>query len=84
MIGFTSEIGREKELEKLREAMSSLNDLCRTIEAGITQIDVMNFGMVGPNLKAATWHAEQAKNLIREVGQSKKGTRKLENDSTLQ
>jgi hypothetical protein len=72
MIGFTTGLTREKEIEKLREAMSSLNDLCRTIEAGIAQIDVMNFGMVGPNLKAATWHAEQAKKFIREVGQSKR------------
>jgi hypothetical protein len=72
MIGFTGEMSKEKEIEKLREAMSSLNDLCRTIEAGISQIDAKNFGMVGPNLKAATWHAEQAKKFIREIGQSRR------------
>ena len=69
-VGFTSN-GRDIELDKLREADDSLNDVVRGIEAAMACIDAMNFGMAKAHLNAAKWHTDKAKKAIAVVGQAK-------------
>ena len=63
--------GDERELETLREAYNSLNDIIRGIESAQHSIEALNFGMARDHLKAALWHAGEAKKSIAAVGQSK-------------
>ena len=68
-VGFTPESGHE--IEKLREACSSLNDVLRGITCAQDCIDLQNFGMAKDHLKAALWHAGEAKKVITALGQAK-------------
>jgi hypothetical protein len=67
-VGFN---GAPSEVEKLREAIRSLNDALRTIEGSKSCIDVMNFGLAQDNLKSAAWHVSEARKAIAFVGISK-------------
>jgi hypothetical protein len=69
-VGFTSQ-SKDNELEKLREAFQSLNDCLRGMSDAEACIDILNFGFAKEHLKAARWHAEQAKKVIATLGQSK-------------
>jgi hypothetical protein len=60
------------QLEKLREADESLNDVVRGIESAVEAIDSMNFGTAKDHLTAAKWHLGEAKKRITMVGQSTK------------
>ena len=59
------------ELEKLREAYDSLNDVVRGIESAVAAIDSMNFGTAKDHLNAAKSHAGEAKKKITMVGQGR-------------
>jgi hypothetical protein len=65
-VGFTV-AGNERELDKLREAYNSLNDIIRGIESAQHSMDALNFGMARDHLKVALWHAGQAKKSIAAV-----------------
>jgi len=69
-VGFTRE-GGLNELEKLREACASLNDVLRGIANAQDCIDLQNFGMAKDHLKAALWHAGEVKKIITALGQAK-------------
>jgi hypothetical protein len=59
------------EIEQLREACQSLNDVLRGIASAQACIELMNFGMAKDHLKAAEWHTRQAKKVISRLGQAK-------------
>ena len=62
-VGFSRD-GGINELEKLREACGSLNDVLRGIASAQDCIDLQNFGMAKDHLKAALWHAGEARKVI--------------------
>jgi DNA-binding FrmR family transcriptional regulator len=70
-VGFVGKTGNDLELQKLREAYDSLKDVMRGIASAQACIDRMNFGMATDHLKAALWHAGEAKKAIAVVGQAK-------------
>ena len=61
----------EKEVEKLREAFQALNDCLRGLSQAEACIEILNFGLAKDHLKAAKWHANEAKKAIGVIGQSK-------------
>jgi hypothetical protein len=69
-VGFTLNRGIN-ELEKLREACSSLNDVLRGMASAQACIELQNFGLAKDHLKAAQWHAGEVKKIITALGQSK-------------
>ena len=68
-VGFTP---KGSEVEKLREACQSLNDVLRGIASAQACLELLNIGMAKEHLKAAQWHAGEAKKAIALVGQSLK------------
>jgi hypothetical protein len=60
------------ELERLREAYSSLNDVTRNLASAQRCIKAQDQRMAEHHLRAAEWHAAQAKKTIAEVGKLKK------------
>jgi hypothetical protein len=69
-VGFTPQ-SRDHELEQLREAFQFLNDCVGGMADAEACIDILNFGLAKDHLRAARWHASQAKKMIVSVGQSK-------------
>ena len=69
-VGFNRN-GSSAEIDKLREAYQSLNDVLRGIASAQACIELMNFGMAKDHLKAAQWHTQQAKKVIADLGQTK-------------
>jgi hypothetical protein len=80
-VGFNRD-GGINELEKLREACSSLNDVLRGIASAQDCMESQNFGMAKDHLKAALWHAGEAKKVITALGQAKRD-KKLNQSSLL-
>jgi len=72
-IGFS--IGAPSEVEKLRAAYSSLNDITRNLRAATQCIESGDRGMAGHHIRAAEWHASQAKQAIAAVGETKPGAK---------
>jgi len=70
-VGFTSQ-ARDSELEKLREAYSSLKDVARGIQSALACIEAKDLALARAHLNAAKWHTEQAKKSIAVVGSSQK------------
>ena len=73
-VGFTPD-GGINELEKLREACSSINDVLRGIASAQDCIDLQNFGMAKDHLKAAQWHAGEARKVITALGQAQRNSK---------
>jgi hypothetical protein len=74
MIQMSGPLSPEKELEKLREAFDSLNDVARGVETALAHIDLMNFGTAKDQLKAVKWHIGEVKKRLTEVGHNRKQT----------
>jgi hypothetical protein len=69
-VGFNPN-GSDQEIDRLREACQSLNDVLRGIASAQACIDLLNFGTAKDHLKAAQWHAGEAKKVITSLGQAK-------------
>jgi len=68
-IGFAPR--QESEVEQLRSAYRSLNDVARNLASAEKCLKDHDARMAGHYLRAAEWHVAQAKQAIAAVGQSK-------------
>lgn len=80
-IGFS--IGPPNEIEELRKAYGSLNDVTRNLANVRKCLHQADWRIADHHLRAAEWHLEQAKQRIAAVGQSKPSSR-LKNESVFQ
>ena len=71
-VGFTSQ-SKNDELEKLREAWRSLNDVSRSLRNAEVALIKRDHNLIVAHLQVAKWNVEQVKKAIASVGQS--GTR---------
>ena len=69
-VGFTPQT-EDQEIEKLREAFQSLNDCLRGMASAEACINILNFGLAKDDLKAAMWHAGEARKALTIIGQTK-------------
>jgi hypothetical protein len=69
-VGFTSEFNNE--LEKLREAYRSLNDLMKNLNNAEICLKNLDLKLTGDHLKVAKWNVEQVKKAITAVGLNKR------------
>jgi hypothetical protein len=69
-VGFTSQ-SKDNDLEKLREAWKSLNDLLKNLTSAEACPKNLDLKLTGDHLKVARWNAEQVKKAIATVGQAK-------------
>jgi len=60
------------ELEQLRAAYRSLNDVIRNLTSAAKCIKSQDLRLAEHHLRAAEWHASQAKQAIALVGQEKR------------
>ena len=67
-IGFSP--GTPNELDQLREAYRSLNDITRNLASAQQCLKQEDLRMAEHHLRAAGWHVAQAKQRIEAVGQS--------------
>ena len=67
-IGFSP--GSPNELDQLREAYRSLNDITRNLDSAQKCVKQEDLRMAEHHLRAAEWHVEQAKQRIATVGQA--------------
>ena len=72
-IGFAPRPGSE--VEQLRTAYKSLNDVTRNLASAEKCVKTQDLKMAEHHLRAAEWHLEQAKRTIAEIGQSQKTTK---------
>jgi hypothetical protein len=70
-IGFTP--GTSNELDQLREAYRSLNDITHNLDSAQKCLKQEDLRMAEHHLRAAEWHLEQAKQRLASVGKSKLG-----------
>jgi hypothetical protein len=70
-VGFTSH-SKDNELEKLREAWRSLNDLLKNLTNAEACLQNHDLKLTADHLRVAKWSVAQAKKAIRAVGESKK------------
>lgn len=70
-VGFTSH-SKDDELEKLREAWRSLNDLLKNLANAEACLKNLDLKLTGDHLKVAKWNAEQVKKAIEIVGRARK------------
>jgi len=68
-IGFSP--GAPNELDQLREAYRSLNDIARNLASAKQCLQKEDLRMAEHHLRAAEWHAAQAKQRIEAVGEVK-------------
>jgi PPE-repeat protein len=68
-VGFVP--GAVKELETLREAWKTLNNLLKNLANAEADLQKHNLKLVAVHLKVAKWNAGQAKKAIAAVGQDK-------------
>lgn len=68
-IGFTRP--RSNEIEQLRKAYRSINDLLKNLGNAEPCLKNLDLKMTGDHLKVVRWNAEQAQRAIAVVGQSK-------------
>jgi len=69
-IGFAPR--QESEVEQLRSAYRSMNDVARNLANAARCLKDHDVRMAGHYLRAAEWHVAQAKQAITVVGQSKR------------
>ena len=60
------------DVEELREAYSSLNDIARNIAHALRCLQQRDLKMLRACLTTAQWHTEQAKKSINAAGQTKR------------
>ena len=65
----------ESELEQLRAAYQSLNDLLKNLAAAEACLTNLDLKMTGDHLKVAQWNARQARKKIEAVGREKPGAK---------
>jgi hypothetical protein len=70
-VGFSSQ-SKDDELEKLREAWRSLNDLLKNLANAEACLRNLDLKLTGDHLKVAKWNSEQVKKAIAVVGESKR------------
>jgi hypothetical protein len=68
-IGFTP--APPNEIEALREAYGSMNDVARNLASVARCIKKQDLRMADHHLRAAEWHLDQAKEKIAAVGQAR-------------
>jgi hypothetical protein len=64
------------ELDQLREAYRSLNDITRNLASAQKCLKKEDLRMAEHHLRAAEWHVGQAKQRLGSVGRSKVGARR--------
>jgi hypothetical protein len=69
-VGFTSQ-HKDNELEKLREAWKSLNDLLKNLSNAEACLKNHDLKLTENHLGVAKWNVEQVKKAITFVGQAK-------------
>jgi len=69
-IGFAPRAANE--LEQLRSAYRSLNDVVRNLTSAAKCIKSQDLRLAEHHLRAAEWHASQAKQAIALIGQEKR------------
>lgn len=69
-VGFTSQSNND-ELEKLREAWRSLNDVSRNLRNAEAALIKRDDNLIAAHLQVAKWNVEQVKKAIAQVGQAK-------------
>jgi hypothetical protein len=69
-VGFTP-LSKDNELEKLREAWRSLNDLLKNISNAEACLQNHDLKLTADHLKVAKWNVVQVKKAIAVVGQGK-------------
>ena len=69
-IGFAPRAANE--LEQLRSAYRSLNDVVRNLTSAAKCIKSQDLRLAEHHLRAAEWHASQAKHAITLIGQAKR------------
>jgi ferritin-like metal-binding protein YciE len=69
-IGFAPRSGSE--VEQLRSAYKSLNDVTRNLASVAKCVKNQDLKMAEHHLRAAEWHLGQAKRIIADVGQAKR------------
>jgi hypothetical protein len=69
-VGFTPQ-SNDHELEKLREAWRSLNDLLKNITNVEACLQNHDLKLTADHLKVAKWNVGEVKKAIKSVGQSK-------------
>jgi hypothetical protein len=62
----------EKELETLREAWKTLNDILKNIAHAEACLHNHDLKLTADHLKVAKWNVEQAKKAIKVLGEAKK------------
>ncbi len=60
------------ELEQLRSAYRSINDVIRNLASAAKCVRTQDLKLAEHHLRAAEWHASQAKQAIALVGQAKR------------
>jgi hypothetical protein len=70
LVGFTSQ-SNDDELEKLREAWRSLNDLLKNLANAEACLKNLDLKLTGDHIRVAKWNVEQLKKAIAVVGQLK-------------
>jgi hypothetical protein len=73
-VGFTVQ-SKDEEVEKLREAWKTLNDLLKNLANAEACLKNLDLKLTGDHLKVVKWNAEQVKKAIAVVGQSQKNQR---------
>lgn len=71
-IGFSP--GHKPDVEQLREAYGSLNDITRNIHSAEDCLLRGDLELAGHHLRTAAWHVEQAKQRVSTVGAHLAGT----------
>lgn len=66
-IGFSAEIDEAKEL---RRALSELDDVIRNVRGALMSMSKEDLRLAGHHVRAAEWHASQAKESVVKVGQN--------------
>ena len=66
----------ESEVEQLRSAYRSLNDVTRNLASVAKCVKGQDLKMAEHHLRAAEWHLTEAKRMIADLGQSKQSVRK--------
>jgi hypothetical protein len=69
-VGFTSH-SKDNELEKLREAWRSLNDLLKNLSNAEACLKNLDLKLTGDHIKVAKWNVAQVKKAIAAAGQAK-------------
>jgi hypothetical protein len=70
-VGFTPQ-SKDDELEKLRKAWRSLNDLLKNLSNAEACLKNLDLKLTSDHLHVAKWNCEQVKKVIAVVGQSKR------------